>query len=208
MQGDFRCRGAKGCERKTADLRGGSSRRGRNWVASCDRLGSSEGAVVAAARRPVDPAVQHPNGRPAGVVRSVPATPARRRPRSRTGSTKTSPSRTTTPTPCPRRLTWCGVKCFASCVSQLCTWARVRPRRYWGLEEPVRMTTRPPRSVVRVVMRTSDRELERRGRRRAVRARVIENCATSDDPVESRNSGREWRPTDFAPSSWRRGGEG
>ena len=80
------------------------------------------------------------------------------------------------------------------------------PPPHWGLEEPVRMTTRPPRSVVRVVMRTSDRKLERRGRRRAMRARVIEDCGTSDDPVVSWSGGREWRLIDSTASSWHRDG--
>lgn len=68
------------------------------------------------------------------------------------------------------------------------------------------MTTRPPRCSVRVVMRTSDRELERRGRRRAMRVRLIEDHGMSEDPVEGRNGGYEWRPIDPPASSWRPGG--
>ena len=39
-----------------------------------------------------------------------------------------------------------------------------------------------------------------------MRARMIENCGMSDDLVESRNGGYEWRPIDSTASSWRRDG--
>jgi hypothetical protein len=105
----------EGLRNKNPGFAGRSPRQGRNWVASGDHLGRSEEAVVAAACGPIDRAVQRPNCRAAGVVPFG----------ARDGC---------------NRLRWCSVECVASCVSQLCTSARLRPRRYWGLEEPVRMS--------------------------------------------------------------------